>query len=178
GCVVPRGKIVVDEAAHRQALRQDRAHGGGQPVDAVAWTGGVVLGDEPGDRDSREVVEQRQHRLPDRPPDVLEVDVDAVWAGRRQLRGEIGALVIDRRVEAEFVLHVRVLLGTSRDADRPGAGELGALTDQRPDRSARRRDNDGFAGLGLADYAQAAVGGEAGDPQGGEARRYWGAGAV
>jgi hypothetical protein len=41
---------------------------------------------------------------PDRPADVLEVDVDAARAGGRQLRGEIGGPVIDRRVEAEAAL--------------------------------------------------------------------------
>ena len=94
------------------------------------------------------------------------------------LRGEIGGPVIDRRVEAELVLHVRALLGAARDADRPGAGDLGELADQRPHRSARRRDDDRFAGRGLADHAQAAVGGEAGHPQDAEPRRHRGDGRV
>src|SRR5262245_26944193 len=62
-----------------------------------------------------------KHRLPDRPADVLEVDVNALRAGRPQPVGEIGALVIDGRVEAKFVLHVRAFLWAARDADRPGA---------------------------------------------------------
>src|SRR5262245_64853781 len=41
-------KVVVDEAADRQALRQDRAHGSGQVVGAVAWAGGIVLGNQAG----------------------------------------------------------------------------------------------------------------------------------
>jgi hypothetical protein len=36
------GKFVVDEAAHRQALRQNLAHGGGQPVGAVALSDAIV----------------------------------------------------------------------------------------------------------------------------------------
>ncbi len=55
---------------------------------------------------------------------------------------------------------------------------LRELADQRPHRSACRRDDDRFAGLGLADHAQAAVGGEAGHPQHAEPRRHRGDGRV
>ena len=85
--IVLGGKLVVDEAAHRQALRQNLAHGGGQAVDAVALSHAVVLRDQATDRDARELVEQRQHRLPDSPADVLERDIDAVRASRRELDG-------------------------------------------------------------------------------------------
>src|SRR6266849_2927659 len=105
GGIVLGGTFGVDEAAHRQALRQDLAHGGGQPVGAVACSHAVVLRDQAADRDARERVEQRHHRLPDRAADVLEVDIDAIRAGRRQPGAEISALVIDGCVEAELVLH-------------------------------------------------------------------------
>src|SRR5262249_21691221 len=72
------GKFVVDEAAHRQALRQDGAHGFGQMVGAVARPRAVVLRDQAGDRDARKLVEQRQHGLPDRPADVLEIDINPI----------------------------------------------------------------------------------------------------
>src|SRR5437016_9087960 len=42
--VVRGGKFVVDEAAHRQALRQSLPHGGGQPVGAVAPCWGFPCG--------------------------------------------------------------------------------------------------------------------------------------
>src|SRR5712691_10120405 len=44
--IVLGGKFAVDEAAHGQALRQDLAHGGGQPVGAVALSHAVVLRDQ------------------------------------------------------------------------------------------------------------------------------------
>src|SRR6266446_1287211 len=46
------------------------------------------------------------------------------------------------------------------NADGPRAGELGELADQRPDRSARRRDYHRLTGLRLADLAHAAIGSE------------------
>src|SRR5262245_7306369 len=42
-----------------------------------------------------------------------------------------------------------VKIEAARDADRPSAGELRKLADQRPDRSTRRRDDHGFPGRGL-----------------------------
>src|SRR5207249_723896 len=81
--IVLGGEFVVDEPAHREALRQDLAHRGGQPVGAVALFNAGVLRDQAADRDTREPVEQRQDRLPDRPADVLEVDVDAVRTSSR-----------------------------------------------------------------------------------------------
>ena len=57
--IVLGGKLVIDEAAHRQALGQDRAHGTGQSIGAVAWHGGVVLGDQAGDRNAREICTAR-----------------------------------------------------------------------------------------------------------------------
>ena len=167
------GKFVVDEAAHRQALGQDLAHGGGQPVGAVAFSHAVGLRDQAGDRDARKLVEQRQHRLPDRPADVLEVDIDAVRAGRRQLGGEIGVPVIDGGVEAKLVLHIRAFLGAARDADCPCAGDLRELADQRPDRSTRRRDDHRFSGLRFTDHAQAAVCSEPGHPEHAKASCHW-----
>src|SRR5215510_9107668 len=118
GGIVLGGTFGVDEAAHRQALRQDLAHGGGQPVGAVALAHAVVLRDQATDRDAREFVEQRQHRLPDRSTDILEVHVDPVWASRRQLGWKIGRAVINRRVEAEFVFHISTFLRPAGNADR------------------------------------------------------------
>jgi hypothetical protein len=79
--------------------------------------------------------------------------------------------VIDGRVEAELVLHIRALLGAARDADRPRAGDLGKLADQRSDRSTRRRDDHRLPGRGLTDHAQAAIRGEPGHPEYAEPRR-------
>src|SRR6202030_2838626 len=120
----------------------------------------IVLGDQTADRYAPIFIEQWQHRLPDRAANILEINVDAVWAGGRQLGGKIGGTVIDRRVEAQFVSDEGAFLRTAGNADRPGAGELGQLADERPDRSARRRDHHGFTGLRLANGSHAAIGGE------------------
>jgi hypothetical protein len=45
-------KAVVDEASHREALRQDRVRGGGQEVGAVARSDGVILCDQARNRDT------------------------------------------------------------------------------------------------------------------------------
>ena len=80
-----------------------------------------------------------------------------------------GSAVIDSRVETQVVLHVATLLGAAGDADRPGTGDLGELTDERADRAARGRDDDGFAGLRLSDQGETRIGGEAGHPEDTEA---------
>ena len=72
-------KVVVDETSEHQALRQDLAHGGGQPIRSVIVWGAVILCNKATHRHPRKVIEQRQHRLPDGSADVLEVDVDTVW---------------------------------------------------------------------------------------------------
>src|SRR5262249_48497756 len=82
-----------------------------------------------------------------------------------ELGGKIGVAVIDGCIEAELIFHIRALLGTARDADRPRPGDLRELANQRANRSARRRDNYRFSGLGLADHAQAGIRGESGHPE-------------
>ena len=111
-------KLIVDEASHRETLRQNLTHSGGQEVRTVTRSTGVVMRNQATNGYARELIEQRQHRLPDRSTDVLEVDVDALWAGCRKLHGKIGCLVIDRRVEVEFVFNECALLGTARYAHR------------------------------------------------------------
>jgi len=100
--IVLGGKFAVDETAHCQALRQDLAHGGGQPVGAVALSHAAILRDQATDRDARELIEQRQHGLPDRPTDVLEVDINAVRADRRQLGGQRSDRSTRRRDDHRF----------------------------------------------------------------------------
>ena len=59
-------------------------------VSAVTAARPIVLSDQAGDRDARILIEQWQHRLPDRTPDILEINVDAVWTSSRQLARKIG----------------------------------------------------------------------------------------
>ena len=149
--------IVVDEAAQRQALRQDLEHRGGQSVRAVTAARSIVLRDQAADRDAREVAEQWQHRPPDRSADILEVHVDPVWTSSRQLGWKIGCTMIDRGVEAKVVFHERAFLRAAGNADGPRARELRELADQRPDRSARRCDHHSFTGLRFADQVQTGI---------------------
>jgi hypothetical protein len=103
-------KFGVDEPAQRQALRQDPAHGR-QPIGAVTGPRTVVLGDETADRNACVGIERWQHRLPNGVADILEINVDAVWTGRRQLGWKIGRAVIDGGIEAQFVFHKGMVRG-------------------------------------------------------------------
>src|SRR3546814_10437807 len=91
-------KLALDEAAKEKALGQDVAHQMRQavrPRERVA--GMIILGNEAADRNAREVVEQRKHRIPDLAADILEIDVYALRAGRGKLRGKVRRLMIDDR---------------------------------------------------------------------------------
>lgn len=105
-----------------------------------------------------EVIEQREHRLPDSSANILEIDIDSLRTGASQLRWKIGRVVIDRGVKPEFVFNIRTFLRPAGDADRPGARGLRELSDQRTDRSARGRDHHSFAGLRFANQAKAEPG--------------------
>src|SRR5216683_242019 len=101
--VMLASKFVVDESAQCQALAQNLAHGGRKSIRAVAGRRPIVLRDEAADRHPREVVEQRQHRLPDSSADIFEV---------------------------EFIPHEVAFLRAAGDTDRPCARELRELSDQ------------------------------------------------
>src|SRR3546814_4842012 len=93
-------KLALDEAAKEKALGQDVAHQMRQavrPRERVA--GMIILGNEAAERHAREVVEQRQHRIPDLAADILEIDVYALRAGRGKVRGKVRRLVSADRVE-------------------------------------------------------------------------------
>ena len=156
------GEFVVDEAAQGQALAQNFAHGRRQQVRPGLAAACIVLRDQPAYRHAREAVEQRQHRLPHGAADVLEIDIDALRAGSRQVLGEIGRAMIDRGVETQLLAHMPALVGAAGDADGAGAGHFGELPDQRADRAARGRDDHGLARFRLADRVQARIGREAG----------------
>src|SRR5262249_20875227 len=146
--IVLGGKVVVDEAAYGQPLRENLPHGDGQSVGAGAVWDAVVLRNEPRDRNARKIVEQRQHGFPDGSAEVLEVDIDAAWAGGRQSRRKIRGAMIDRGAEAKLVLHEGAFLRAAGDADRSRASELRELADERSHRTAGRGDDHGLSGLG------------------------------
>src|SRR3546814_16453464 len=104
-----------------KALGQDVAHQMRQavrPRERVA--GMIILGNEAADRNAREVVEQRKHRIPDLAADILEIDVYALRAGRGKLRGKVRRLMIDDRVERSEERRVgKECVGTCRSRWSP-----------------------------------------------------------
>ena len=75
-----------DEALDLEALAHD-----GAEIGAGARRGVVVLRDHAAHHHAAVIVEPREHRLLHRAADVLEIDVDALGAGRGERRAESGA---------------------------------------------------------------------------------------
>ena len=144
----------------------------GRPIGASRQLGHVVLRDQAAHRDAREIVEQREHRVPHRAAHVLEIDVDAARAGCSQLLGEILRAVVDRRVEAQRVDEIAALVAAAGDAHGARALDFRDLPDHRADRPGGGGDRDGLAGLRLADGRKARVGGHARHAEHAERRRY------
>ncbi len=69
--------------------------------------------DQPAHRDTRKVVQQRQHRIENRSANVLEVNIDAVRTGRFQSFAQLGLPVIETGVKSEFLLDEAAFLLTS-----------------------------------------------------------------
>jgi hypothetical protein len=61
------------------------------------------LCDQAAHRNTGEVVKQRKHRFENRAADILEIDVDAFWAGFLEFGAKVRIAVIDAVVEAEFL---------------------------------------------------------------------------
>src|ERR1700747_2184849 len=130
----------------------------------MIWSGrqfrGVVVGDEPADGNAREVIQQRQHRIEYWTADILEIDIDALRAGRFQIFAKPGLAMIEARVESELVPNEVALLFASGNADNPAALDLCDLADHRPNSPRGRSHDNGLSGLGFSDIQQARVGGE------------------
>src|SRR3546814_11001361 len=97
----------------------------------------AVVGDEAADRHARAILQQRQHRGGDIAADVLDIDVDAVRAGRRELRGVVRGLVVDAGIEAERS-DGGALVGAAGDADHASTEDLAELSGGRASSEARR----------------------------------------
>ena len=119
------------------------------------------MGDEAAHRHPGEGVEQRQHRVEDPAADILEIDVDAIRAGGRELLAEVGGAVVEGGVEAELFRQRPHLGGAAGDADSPRPAQLCDLADGRADGAGGGGHHHGLARLRLADVAEADIGGEA-----------------
>src|SRR5207302_8455163 len=111
----------------------------GSPSVPSPWPTPLYCAIRPQTRDARALVEQEQHRLPDRAADILEVHVDPVGTRRRQVGWKIGGTVIDCGVEAQVGLHERTFLRAAGNADGPRAARVGRPATRRV-RSPRRAD--------------------------------------
>ena len=86
------------------------------------------MGDKAADRDSGVAIKQRQDGIPDRPADVLEIDVDAVRAGGCQgIRKPLGP-VVDRGVEPELIADIGAFGSASGNPNGPLAAATTAVS--------------------------------------------------
>ncbi|MNZ40536.1 hypothetical protein D3C78_580580 [compost metagenome] len=118
---------------------------------------GVIGGNQAAEWNPRLGIEQRHHGVEYLATDIFIINVDALGTGLRQFLSKIRAPVIDAGVETQLVDHIAALFRTTRHTNHPQALDLRHLPDHRPHRPGRRRDHQGFAGLGLADVHQAHV---------------------
>ena len=109
--------------------------------------------------------ELAQRDIEDLAADVVEVDIDALRAMLAQRRAHVLVLVVDGRVEAEFVHQVAALVGAAGDADHAAALDPGHLPDHHPDRASGTGHHHGVAFLRGADVEQAEICGHAGHPE-------------
>src|SRR5262249_6725085 len=113
---------------HANPIHQDRA----QPLVTI-WLGGVVLGDEPADDDTREAVHHREHRVEKHAADVLEVHIDTVRAGLTQALAHVARLVVDAGVETELAHDVVALGLATRDSHGATTHDLRELPNHAAD---------------------------------------------
>src|SRR5579871_1333543 len=146
---LPGGEIRYDETAQGEALAQHREHVG-------AWNGrrGVVLGDQPAHGDASEIVEQRPHGLLDCAAHVLEINVDAGRACGVEPPRKVSSAMVHTGIEAKFLDHVAALVRPAGNPHCAASLDLGDLPDHRPDGAGRRRNRDGLARLGLANFQE------------------------
>src|SRR5258708_7414776 len=87
-------------AAQGEAPSQHFPQVRGKEVGPGSLDVSAILRDQPADGHARETIEQGQHGLPNGAPDILEIHVDAFWAGRGKLLRKVRRAMVDRGVEA------------------------------------------------------------------------------
>src|SRR5262249_41960030 len=95
------------------------------------------------------------------PADILEIDIDAVRTGGRELLREIGGAMVDAGVEAELFADETALRIATGDADCAAALDPGDLSNDRADRAGGGGNHHGRALLRPSALAEAHVGGHA-----------------
>src|SRR5262249_3249488 len=122
------GEVRDDESAQEEALAQDREH-----VRPRHRRRHVVLRNEPADGNASKIVEQRPDGLLHTAADILEINVDPLAAGGRELLGKTGSAMIDTGVEAELASDEAAFVGATGDPDGTASLDLGDLSDHRAD---------------------------------------------
>ena len=87
--------------------------------------------------------------------DIVEIDVDPVGTMRAQALANVLGLVVDRRIEPEFVDEVAALRGAAGDADRAASLDFCDLPDGRANRAGGAGNDDRITLIGRADIEQA-----------------------
>ncbi len=154
--------IAAHETFHHDPLRDQREKQFGYTVVVRSRVGAVVARHQAADGYAGASVEQRPHGVEHRPADVLEIDVDAPGYSGLQVARERRLPVVDTGVEPERLHHVAALLRAARDPHDAASFQLGDLTDNRSHRAAGGPNDEGLAGLWLADRQQAVPRGQAG----------------
>ena len=151
--------IENDEAFDAKALDENLAEAG---------EAGIVLGvagDEAAENDAAVEIHAVENGLHDFAADIFEVDVHAFGCGGGELGFPIGMLVVDGGVEAEIVFNPFTFFIGAGDADDAAAVNFAELADDAAGGSGGGGNDERFAGLGLADFEEAEVGGEAVDAE-------------
>ena len=102
----------------------------------------------------------QQRRVQRRPADIVEIEIDAVGAGTADRRGQIVLrLVVDDRIEAQFVGEPGAFLRSAGDADHTAGLDAGDLCGDLPHAAGGGRDQHALARLHRADIAHPEIGG-------------------
>src|ERR1051325_1997895 len=164
--------IADDKALDVQPLAHDR-----HQIGAGARRRVIIFRDHAAHDHAAEIVEAGKDGVLHRAADILEIDIDAVWAGLIERRAEIGIAMVERRVEAKLVLDVAALVGATGDPDHPRTLALGELSGDGADRARGGRHDNGLAFFRLADIGETDIGGHgrhAEDAERGRDRRFGG----
>src|SRR5208282_656061 len=151
----PLPLIADDEPLDAQPPAHRRRQIGARPRFQI-----IVFRDHAAHDHAAEIVEPREHRLLDRPADILPIDVDPFGTVPVECRAEIRRTMIDACVEAELGLDIAAFIGAAGDAHDTRTGAFGELARDRADSPRGRRDDDGLAALRPADLAQSDIGRE------------------
>src|SRR5690242_2183489 len=106
--------IADDKPLDVQPLAHDR-----HQIGAGARGRVIIFRDHAAHDHAAEIVETRKDGLLHGAADILEIDIDAFRAGLIERGAEIGAAMVERRIEAELVLDIAAFVGAAGDTDHP-----------------------------------------------------------